>query len=115
MICCTGQHFFKFKNGKCVVPVWELFQIERHWRKNINELCRKSNCYSQLHRKLNVFLFFVNTIRKRNIERNDVVSKIMIRENCKHKYCLNLWCFSVSETEYITSDKLLSYQTSRFL
>ena len=86
--CCTGQHFIKFKNGKCVLPIWELFQIERHWRRNINELCRKNNCSCQLRRKLNGFLFFMNTIRIRNIERNDIVSKIMIRENCKQKYCL---------------------------
>ena len=36
---CTGQHFIKFRKGKAIVPVWELFEIECHWLKNINDLC----------------------------------------------------------------------------
>lgn len=69
--------------------------------KNIEKLCRikcESDNLCELLKTLNVFLFFSNYIRQRNIERNDVVPKIMIRENCKHPYCLNSWCFEVYET-----------------
>ena len=24
----------------------------------------------------------------------------MIRDNCRHPYCLNIWCFKIYETEY---------------
>ena len=116
--CCKGQHFIKFKQGKAVVPSWEMFQIERCWKKNIEELCGikcESDNQCKLHKKLNVFLFFSNYVRQRHIKRNDIVSKIMIRENCKHPYCLNSWCFEVYETEYITKDKSFSYRAQKYL
>ena len=116
--CCNGQHFIKFKPGKAVVPVCELFEIERHWRKNIEKLCGKvcsDNNLCKLHRKLDCFLFFTGNIKQRNIERNDVVSKIRIEVNCRHPLCMNSWCFSIHETEYITNDKTLSYRATRFL
>lgn len=31
--CCNGQHFIKFRDGKAIIPIWELFQIEKHWKK----------------------------------------------------------------------------------
>ena len=115
--CCKGQHFIKFKQGKVVVLSWELSQIERCWKKNIEKLCGikcENDNLCELHKKLNVFLFFSNYIRQRNIERNDVVSKIMIRENCKHPYCLNSWYFKVYETEYLTKDKSFSYRSQKY-
>lgn len=30
---CNGQHFIKFRDGKAIIPIWELFQIEKHWKK----------------------------------------------------------------------------------
>ena len=35
----------------------------------------------------------------------------MIRDNCKHLYCLNSWCFETYETEYVGYDKPLSWQS----
>ena len=90
--CCTGQHFIKFRNGKAVIPAWELFEIERHWRKNIGKIFAHV-CYNdnlcKIHKKLECFLFFSNYIRERNINRNDVVSKIHVKENCEHPFCMN--------------------------
>ena len=105
--CCKGQHFIKFKTGKAVIPVWELFEIKNFWKKNRN-LCDAvcpSNHLCDLHKKLNVFTFFSVTIRHRNINRNDVVSKIFIRDNCWHPWYLNSWCFKIYETEYVTDNK----------
>ena len=116
--CCTGQHFIKFKQGKAIIPAWELFEIERCWKKNIKKLCGKvcsNNNLCKLHIKLNCFLFFTNGIKQRNIERNIVVSEIMIRENCKHPYCMNSWCFETYSTEYLTKDKSFSYRAQKFL
>ena len=104
-LCCNGQPYIKFINEKAVIPTWEMFNIERCWKKNIRNLCdivcpEKNQC--KLHRKLNIFTFFSECIRNRNTERIDVVSKILIKENCKHEYCMNGWCFEIFETEHIT-------------
>lgn len=115
--CCTGQHFIKFKRGKAVIPTWGLFEIERCGEKNIEKSCGivcESDYLCKLHKKLNCFLFFSGNIRKRNIERNDVVSEILIRENCKHPFCLNSWCFEIYSTEYVTRDKSCSYRAQKF-
>ena len=53
------------------------------------------------HRLLNVFHFFSRYIRDRNTYRNDIVSKILITENCGHKGCFNEWCFEVAETKFL--------------
>ena len=37
--CCHGQHYTKFINGRAVVPTWGFFEIQRHFEKNIVELC----------------------------------------------------------------------------
>ena len=37
--CCQGQHFIKFTNGRAKTPTWEFFEIERHYKRNIVELC----------------------------------------------------------------------------
>ena len=61
--CCKGQHFIKFIQGKAVIPSWELFQIERCWKKNIERLCGivcENDNLCKLHKKLNTFLFFSN-------------------------------------------------------
>ena len=65
--------------------------------------------------KKNCFLFFSGNIRKRNVERNEVVSKILIRENCKHPFCLNSCCFKIYSTEYVMNNKSLSYRAQKFL
>ena len=82
-----------------------MFNIERCWKKNIRNLCDivcPEKNQRKLHRKLNILTFFSEYIRNRNTERNDAVSKILIKENCKHKYCMNGWCFEIFETEHIT-------------
>ena len=116
--CCKRQHFIKFKNGIAVIPTWELIQIERYWKKNIEGLCGiecESDFLCPLHKKLSCFLFSSGNIRQRNIERNSVVSEIMIRDDCKHPYSLNSWCFEMYSTEYVTNDKSLSYRALKFL
>ena len=116
---CHGQHFIKFKGGKAVIPVWEeMFQIEKYWKKNIERLCGvvcEKDFLCSLQRKLNCFTFFTGNIRQRNINWNDVVSKIVIRHNCRHLFCLNGWCFEIYETEYVTNDKSLSYRATKYL
>ena len=116
--CCHGQHFIKFRDGKAVIPVWELFQTEKCWKRNIKNLCGivcENDNLCNFHRKLNVFEFFTQYIRARNINRNDVVSKIFIRDNCRHPYCLNSWCFKICETTWVLSDKTLQYRAIKYL
>ena len=102
--CCHGQHYIKFNNGRGKIPTWEFFEIVRHLEKNIIELCGpvcSKNNLCLLHKKLNCLKFFSEYIRDRNINRNDIVSKILIKENCKHPMCINNWCFEIYETKYL--------------
>lgn len=96
---CQGQHFIKFKNGKAVIPTWEMSEIEKCYEQNIKNLCGES-CKNKnlclLHRKLNVFKFFINGIEERNF-RNIKVSKIVIYDNCSHPFCFGGWCFEIYE------------------
>ena len=39
---CQGQHFIKFKNGKAVIPTWEVSEIEKCYEQNIKNLCGES-------------------------------------------------------------------------
>lgn len=101
--CCNGQHFIKFINRNAVIPTWKFFQIVRHYEKNIEQLCGiacESEYLCRLHQKLNCLQFFSNNIRHKNIQNDIIISKIMIRDNCRHPYCLNIWCFKIYETEY---------------
>ena len=88
--CCHGQHYIKFINGKAKIPAGEFFEIVRHFEKNIVELCGPA-CPNDnlclLHKKLNCLKFFIEYIRDRNRNRNDIVTKILIKENCEHKMC----------------------------
>ena len=59
--CCDGQHFIKFINGKAVIPMWEFFQIVRHYEKNIQNLCGivcSNDRLCHLHTKLDCLHFF---------------------------------------------------------
>ena len=40
-----------------------------------------------------------------------LVKKIMIRENCKHPFCLNNWCFETYGTEYVGYNKPLAWRS----
>lgn len=114
---CNGKHFIKFSDGKAIIPIWELFQIGKHWKKNIkktyNIVCKKEDLH-HLHKKLDVFTFFTNYIRDRNINRNDFLSKIL-RDNCRHPFCLNSWCFKIFVTKWIIDEKTLTYRAAHFL
>ena len=116
--CCQRQHYIKFINGRAVVPTWEFFEIQRHFEKNIVELCGPA-CPNDnlclLHKKLNYLKFLSEYIRDRNINRNDIVTKILIIENCKHKMCLNNWCLEIYETKYYKTETLSMSWGSRFL
>lgn len=105
MNCCDSKHYIKFLNGVAIIPTWQLFEIEKCWKKNArtkcNVICPKDNPCKE-HRLLNVFTFFSHYIRDRNTYRNDIVSKIRIRENCEHKGCQNRWGFEIEETKYLT-------------
>ena len=35
----------------------------------------------------------------------------MIRENCKHPFCLNNWYFKIYETEYVGYNKPLAWRS----
>ena len=37
-----GKHFIKFKNGKAVIPTWEVSEIEKCYEQNIKNLCGES-------------------------------------------------------------------------
>ena len=81
---CQGQHFIKFTNGRAKIPTLEFFEIERHYKRNIVELCgpacpNKNLCL--LHQKSECFKFFSDYIRDRNISRNDIVTKILTKKN----------------------------------
>ena len=111
---CDGQRFIKFIDGKAVIPTWGFFQIVRDYQKSIQNLCGIScsdDRLCHLHRKLNYLQFFSNSIRQKNINNNIILKKLMIRDNCKHPYCLNSWCFETYETEYVGYDKPLSWQS----
>ena len=115
---CQGQHFIKFTNGRAKIPTWEFFEIERHYKRNIVELCgpacpNKNLCL--LHQKLECFKFFSDYIRDRNINRNDIATKILIKENCEHKMCLNNWYFEIYETKYFKDCSLSISWRSKFL
>ena len=74
-------------------------------------VCSKNNL-CLLHKKLNCLKFFSEYIRDRNINRNDIVSKILIKENCKHRMCLNNWCLEIYETKYLKDCSLsMSWRT----
>ena len=107
-ICCDGKHFIKFRDGRATIPLQELFNIEKCWERNIKNLCgvvckQKGMCIP--HRKLNVLKIFTENVRYRNINRDTVVTKIIIRENCKHKNCMGAWCFEIFETKWVGTDK----------
>ena len=115
--CCDGQRFIKFIDGKAVIPTWGFFQIVRHYQKNIQNLCGiacSDDRLCHLHRKLNYFQFFSNSIRQKNINNNIILKKLMIRDNCKHPYCLNSWCFEIYETAYVGYDKPLPWRSKFF-
>ena len=87
---------YKFINGRGKIPTWEFFEIVRHLEKNIIELCGpvcSKNNLCLLHKKLNCLNLFSEYIRDRNINRNDIVSKISM--------CINNWCFEIYETKYL--------------
>ena len=94
--------------------MWEFFQIVRHYEKNIQNLCGivcSNDRLCHLHRKLN---YLSNNIRQKDINNDIIVKKIMIRENCKHPFCLNNWCFEIYETEYAGYNKPLA-RRSKYL
>ena len=103
--CCNSKHYIKFIDGRAIIPAWEMFQIERCWKRDAREKCdyvcpKRNPCRE--HSLLSVFKFFSERISDRNTDRNDIVSKILIKDNCKHRYCKNNWCFSIYETKYLT-------------
>lgn len=103
--CCNSKHNLKFINGEAIIQTWEMFEIEKCWKKFTREKCdivcpKKKQCKE--HMWLNIFCFFSNYVRDRNTDRNDIISKISIKENCGHKGCFNEWCFKVYETKYLT-------------
>ena len=103
--CCNSKHNLKFINGKAIIQTWEMFEIEKCWKKIVREKCdivcpEKRQC--EEHMWLNVFSFFSEYVKERNTYRNDIFSKISIRENCGYKGCFNEWYFEIYETKYLT-------------
>ena len=96
--CCHGQHYIKFnENGIVAIPIWDL-KLKNVGKKNIENICgivceKDSLCYA--HKKLRIFKYFTEEIRERNLNKNIVASKIYIKDNCKHPYFLNSWCFVI--------------------
>ena len=91
--CCHGKHYIKFNDiGLASVLVGELFEIERCWEKNIENICGKvckSNNLCLAHKRLKIFKYFMEEIRETNLNRNIVATIICIKDNCKHPYCMN--------------------------
>ena len=103
--CCNSKHYIKFVDEIAIIPTWQIFEIERCWKKNATEkcnvVCPKNNpCI--IHSLLNVFTFFSEYIRTTNTETNDIVSKILIEKNCEYKYCIKRWCFEIYERKELT-------------
>ena len=117
--CCHGRHVIKFNDiGLASIHVWELFEIEKCWEKNIRNIrgivCKSDNeCL--VHKRLKIFKYFTEDIRERNLTRNIVAKTISIRDDCKHPYCMNSWCFRIGKTEWVSSNAGLSYRTSKYL
>ena len=117
-ICCERQHNIKFKDGRAVIPVWELFKIEKCWENNITNLCGivcENDSMYNLHKKLDAFKFFTENIKDRNINKDIVVTKILIRDNCKHPYCIGAWCFEIFETKWVGTDMVESKSNKIFI
>ena len=89
--CFEGQHYTKFRDGRAIIPVWELFNIQKCWEKNIKNLCGivcESSSMCIQHRKLHIFKHFTEEIKNRNINNDIVVTEILIKDNCQHPYCM---------------------------
>ena len=69
----------------------------------------------EVHRKLHVFKFFTENIRGRNLNKNVVATKICIRDNFEHAYCLNNWCFEIYETKWVSYETYLQEIASKYL
>ena len=113
--CCHGKHYIKFnENGIAIIPVWELFQIERYWEKNFKSICDvvcSSKPMCLVHRKLKIFKHFTEDIRNRNLNQNIIAEYIYLRDNCPHPFCMNSWCFNIQKTKWLPSDAGLSVRS----
>ena len=117
--CCHGQHFIKFNDsGLASIPVWELFSIGRCWEKNLKNICGvvcESNNLCLAHKRLKIFKVFTEEIREKNWTKNIVAETIRIKDNCKHPFCMNNWCFVIGKTKWVSTDVGLSYCASKYL
>ena len=46
--CCNSKHNLKFINREAIIQIWEMFEIEKYWKKFTREKCdilcqKKSN------------------------------------------------------------------------
>ena len=108
--CCHGKHIKFNENGIAIFPVWELFQIERCWEKNLKNICDvvcSSEPMCLAHRKLKIFKHFTEDIRNRNLNQNIIAEYIYIRDNCIHPF----WCFNIQKTKWLPSDAGLSIRS----
>ena len=116
--CCEGQHYIKFRDGRAIIPVWELFNIQKCWEKNIKNLCGivcESSSMCILHRKLHIFKHFTEETKNRNINNDIVVTEILIKDNCQHPYCMGGWCFAISRTKWVGKNVGLRERATKYL
>ena len=118
VMCCDGQHVINFKDSRAIIPVQELFKIKECWEKNIENICgtvckKKGNC--EPHIKLNAFRFFTEDIKYENIIQDAVVTKVLIKDNCKHPYCMRAWCFEMFATKWVGTDEEEHQKWTKFL
>ena len=67
------------------------------------------------HKRLKIFKYFTEEIRERNLNRNIVATRICIKDDYKHPYCMNSWYFRIAETKWVSSNESLSYRASKYL
>ena len=35
--CCNSKHYIKFIDGIAIIPTWQIFEIERCWKKTLQK------------------------------------------------------------------------------
>ena len=105
--CCNGQHFMKCTKNGWIMNVDDVFELYRHYYQNVKHLCDlvcSADIPCNLHKKLRTLKFFVDCVREKNLYRNIVVSKILVKE-CDHPFCFG-WCFKIYVTKYLKNPDL---------
>ena len=82
--CCPEKHYIKFNDiGLASIPVWELFEIERCWEKNIENLRGELSILSELERRINVKGKMCRKVKRKY--KLDKKNKTRVKETVKQR------------------------------